>query len=251
MQQMYKCGKTYVPLSLSNRHAHDKWEIILNLSGEGEYIFPDQTLPFGPRSIVCIPPNTPHEKRSNGLFEDIFFRWIGEEDFFGNAVLNMQDDEFKSIEKIMEIIHYSYYRDEERFSGATTELCRSVLRMIQERMDRPVGNPYAERIRRRIIQRFSDPEFLVSKAMEGIPYCADYLRRLFHKEFGSTPQKYLLQLRMDNACRLLERQNAPSVTETALLSGFYDVRYFSRIFRQMVGCSPSEYARQDRIVFKK
>nr|WP_283244887.1 helix-turn-helix transcriptional regulator [Gehongia tenuis] len=78
--------------------------------------------------------------------------------------------------------------------------------------------------------------------MEGLPYSVDYLRRLFTREFGVTPQQYLIQLRMERARQIL-KQPGLSVTEAALSCGFYDARYFSRLFRRETGQTPSEYAR--------
>ena len=45
---------------------------------------------------------------------------------------------------------------------------------------------------------------------------------------------------MERASRLLEQSNLKTY-EVALLMGFKDTEYFSRIFKKYVGISPSEY----------
>jgi AraC-like DNA-binding protein len=68
--------------------------------------------------------------------------------------------------------------------------------------------------------------------------------RLFKQSFGCSFRTYLTRLRIRSACRLLSKSGgAVSVTEVSLAVGFQDVSYFARKFRQVVGESPSEYAR--------
>ena len=80
------------------------------------------------------------------------------------------------------------------------------------------------------------------RALEEMDYCPDYLRRLFRQNTGETPTEALTRLRLTHACTLLSRKgSAMPVREIALLSGFYDADYFSRLFRRAMGCSPRAY----------
>jgi AraC-like DNA-binding protein/mannose-6-phosphate isomerase-like protein (cupin superfamily) len=66
------------------------------------------------------------------------------------------------------------------------------------------------------------------------------LMRVFRKATGQTPIDYLIRLRIQRAMEML-RQSDSSVTEIAFEVGFKDSNYFSRQFRRIEGCSPSEY----------
>ncbi len=70
----------------------------------------------------------------------------------------------------------------------------------------------------------------------------EYLARCFHQEMGITLVIYLNRYRVNRAKTLLE-QGGHSLTEVALEVGFSSSTYFSRVFRQEVGMSPSEYER--------
>ncbi len=70
----------------------------------------------------------------------------------------------------------------------------------------------------------------------------EYLARCFHQEMGITLVIYLNRYRVNRAKALLER-GEQSLTEIALEVGFSSSTYFSRVFRQEVGISPSEYER--------
>ncbi len=63
---------------------------------------------------------------------------------------------------------------------------------------------------------------------------------LFRELYGRAPIDYLIEVRIDNAARLLlDWQH--SVSEVAEMTGFGSVHYFCRQFRRRRGVSPSEY----------
>lgn len=66
-----------------------------------------------------------------------------------------------------------------------------------------------------------------------------YLVRIFKKITNQTPINYLNSIRMNKARQLLA--DGCTVTETAELVGFSDVYYFSRVFKQYVGMTPTSY----------
>lgn len=68
--------------------------------------------------------------------------------------------------------------------------------------------------------------------------------RQFKKRFGTTPLKYLIQIRVNAACDLLSRTKIP-VTRIASETGFYDQSHFTHCFVRAKGITPSDYrARQ-------
>lgn len=66
---------------------------------------------------------------------------------------------------------------------------------------------------------------------------------IFRAEMGISPSAYRQSLRIDNAKNLLSSTELP-ISEVGILCGFSDSLYFSRIFRQKTGCSPTEYRRK-------
>lgn len=67
-----------------------------------------------------------------------------------------------------------------------------------------------------------------------------YFRRLFKNEFGISPQKYIINLRIQNAAGLIST-GYYSLKEIAYMSGYSDYKYFSVEFKKAMGVSPSEY----------
>ena len=67
-----------------------------------------------------------------------------------------------------------------------------------------------------------------------------YFRKIFKAEYGISPQKYIINLRIQKATELIETGDY-SLKEVALLSGYNDYKYFSAEFKRLLGVSPSEY----------
>jgi two-component system response regulator YesN len=68
----------------------------------------------------------------------------------------------------------------------------------------------------------------------------NYFSELFKRETGQNFIDYLIQLRLRRAKHLLQTTTY-KVYEVAELSGFNDVKYFSKLFKKMVSVSPAEY----------
>jgi len=70
-----------------------------------------------------------------------------------------------------------------------------------------------------------------------------YFNRLFKTATGMSPSRYHINLRMDEARRLL-RETKKSVVEVALDVGYANPSHFAQLFRRETGLSPSNYRRQ-------
>ena len=67
-----------------------------------------------------------------------------------------------------------------------------------------------------------------------------YLRRFFKKETGDTIVNYINRVRINNSKLLLADTKVP-LAEVALLCGFEDQIYFTKVFRRFVGVTPLKY----------
>ncbi len=71
-------------------------------------------------------------------------------------------------------------------------------------------------------------------------YSAQHLNRMFRRELGVTPLQYLTSLRLDTAAEALAH-SAKTVKAIAASVGYDDPYYFSRLFTQHFGESPTEH----------
>lgn len=67
----------------------------------------------------------------------------------------------------------------------------------------------------------------------------------FKKAYKTTPNEYLLHLRLEKSKELLiNKLNNFSINEISQIVGFNDPLYFSRIFKQKIGIPPSEFRKR-------
>ena len=72
-------------------------------------------------------------------------------------------------------------------------------------------------------------------------YSPSYLTKIFCQVYDCTPTKYLINLRMSHAQKLLIHEPSLSVKQIGEMCGYHDQGYFSRIFKKHTGKSPLEY----------
>jgi AraC family transcriptional regulator of arabinose operon len=72
---------------------------------------------------------------------------------------------------------------------------------------------------------------------------ASHFSRLFLNSTGHSPIDYYIQLKVQRACRLLDHPGS-MVAAVSREMGFEDQFYFSRVFRKVMGISPTVYRKR-------
>jgi transcriptional regulator GlxA family with amidase domain len=86
----------------------------------------------------------------------------------------------------------------------------------------------------------ADLQINVSELAERAAMSPRNFARVFLRETGSTPARYLDQLRLERALALLEESSLP-IGSIALKSGFSGEEQFRRTFIRQKGVTPSDY----------
>lgn len=94
-----------------------------------------------------------------------------------------------------------------------------------------------------IENHFREEDLSVEKLSDlcGISY--SYFKQIFVEKYGVTPKKYLIQLKINYACDLLQ-SGQYNVTQTAEMAGFSNIYFFSRQFKEHIGIPPLEFIRK-------
>jgi AraC-like DNA-binding protein len=118
-----------------------------------------------------------------------------------------------------------------------------VLELQRQTASEPVPGlrePYHVAAARRILDtRFAEP-LEIARIADELSINADYLRQLFVRWVGEPPIRYLIRKRLEAACDLL-RLNQEKTADIAARVGIPNPYYFSRLFRQRLGTTPSRY----------
>lgn len=92
-----------------------------------------------------------------------------------------------------------------------------------------------------IHQNYKNADLTIKEIAERSFMTEVYFRKLFKQEYGISPQKYIINLRLQNAVGLIAT-GYYSLNDVAAMSGYNDYRYFSVEFKRKYGVSPSEYS---------
>lgn len=111
-----------------------------------------------------------------------------------------------------------------------------------ERLDSTVGEDLPQRVMRFIQQNYHR-QFSIQSMAHSLHYSRNYVYTQFKERYGVSVQKYLSSLRMEKAKELLSQSGPVTVSEVASSVGYTDALYFSRVFHQSTGTSPTEFAK--------
>ena len=127
---------------------------------------------------------------------------------------------------------------------ATSIFYRILEEMVKQRMQEDHSADYGK-IKAAVLYlntHYTDSSLTIGKLCSVASISDTYFRRLFYREFGMTPVRYLAELRVSYAAELLE-SGYYTVRQVAWNVGFSDPKYFCTVFRKLRGCPPSEYGR--------
>lgn len=81
---------------------------------------------------------------------------------------------------------------------------------------------------------------LCNKFYINMSYCCE----LFRKYKNMTFSQYLTDIRISNACELLKYRKT-TISDACEMVGYKDYFYFNKVFKKKVGCTPSEYRKNE------
>ncbi|MEE0419169.1 MAG: response regulator [Lachnospiraceae bacterium] len=77
-------------------------------------------------------------------------------------------------------------------------------------------------------------------------YTDSYINRIFKKEYGQSPLQYINSLKLAHAKELLCTSPDLDIKTVASACGYEDARYFSRVFKNETGMTPSAWGRSKK-----
>lgn len=90
------------------------------------------------------------------------------------------------------------------------------------------------------IREHTSEELSLGQVARAVNTSASYFCRLFKKATGINYSQYLSRVRLEKAKQLLVNRNL-RVSEVAFQVGFQSLTHFNRVFKKLLGQSPTEY----------
>lgn len=224
-------------------HKHNHWEIIYVTEGVGTIETEDNTIiQYKKGETICIPPHLQHANYSSHGFQNLHLTLEDWNPPIQQPFLIPASDLSKDFYSILK----SSYRYFHQFPAshplnlAYTNIVEAFLNTLTQQKSH---TNITQIIINEIINNYTDSDFNLEDAYKLVPLSKEHTRKLFIKEHGISPSKYLLQKRLALAKQLLLKKddgylNIHKIAETC---GFDDQSYFCRVFKKETGVTPNEF----------
>ncbi len=224
-----------------NYHSHDNYEIIIFTNGSATFNYEKSSYIVKKGDVLIIPSNVLHCITSDAPnYEYYYVSGIN-----SPYINNLQTKIIRSIinEDAISLIKLIYLNRYSSIANYLQSLIDALILLISNNVDYVDDiTTSINAIIKEITQNFENPEFDVTKLLNKSGYSEDYIRAIFKKITGKTPNKFLTDIRINHAKKLIANyKNSASLYAIAELCGYFDYPYFSRKFKAVTGISPQQY----------
>lgn len=234
------------------KHEHSLWELVYCTRGSGTTVINDVHWNFSAGEMLVIPPMIEHSDTSTADYDNIHLTVTK---LPMNIVMpfKIQDNQSKNILTVLNLIHVAYHNREDNYENLINSLHDVLFHYIFAFRDACADDFFVETLENKLIANISNPDFKIAVFMQSMPYNQEYLRRVFSKQLGMSPTKYLTDKRMRYAVSLLNirDKSQQTIKQIAELCGFDNQLYFSKTFKKYYGINPEKFSRLNKNDFSE
>lgn len=254
-----------------NEHRHEYIEIVYVLKGEFEQSIEGEKYKMKKGDFCIFDKNTRHASEAINknhivinilltpkFFDGVFMHLLSDDNYISNFIVNtlytmnstqnfikFHIDEGTTLQMILQNLLIEYFSDSTRSKAAIngyllilfTELSRALIQINEATVDES-QKVVKEKVLNYIRKNYKDIN--LKTMAKYFNFHPSYLSNLIKKEFGKNLKDLLMEVRMAEACNLLENTN---VTIEAIINeiGYVNNSYFYKVFKKQYGCTPIEY----------
>lgn len=220
-----------------NAHRHEYNELVFYHSGEGE-TWVGAPYAFSPGDLAIIPAGTLHSELHMQDGEVLCIGFLCDE----AMTAEVRHDSMSLIQLAERVVH-EISAQEYGFRRMAEIYLEEILIRIRREMGYEAATFRFEYVAEYLRSNFRGKISLAGLAKQ-LHMSYEYFRHRFRDNYGASPQKFLIEARLNAAAQqLIETDN--SCTQIAENCGFSDSAQFSMMFRRRFGMTPTEYRRRD------
>lgn len=236
-------------------HAHFGTEVIYSEHGRGTFLLNGTEYMMMPGSVLIFPAQLPHRA---SITRD-YMRWnlCALPNFFDDPKLSRSIIYEQLASPAEENVRSIFENIAGELSGQQKHMDQYVQLLIKQLVlwlergssNRPLVTPGSSRTDSpdsllseltSYIEGHLQDDLSVQHLATAFNYSRSQIWRIINSATGQSPVEYITDLRVKRASFLLRQTNQP-IASIAHRSGFGSPAYFSRVFRDKVGCTPREY----------
>ncbi len=220
-------------------------ELIYNISLDNTVYFGDDVLHEMPNSIRYLPEGSTSryvvERNQYGDCIDIFFSAncnISEHAFVDSLSNN------KQMEELFKKAFAAWVRQDSRSRFEVMSLLYKILSELQR--DPAIRDSKYQILKPAVAyinENFFRKTISNTELAEICGISPTYLKKLFVECYKMYPRQYIIKMKINYAADLIKLKSH-SISEIAEMAGFCDIFYFSRIFKQETGLTPTAYQKK-------
>ena len=222
-------------------------ELIFHFSGQAMVYFNDECLDTRPNTVRFLPKGAVHRydviRQEYGECIDVFFdadREIAPMAFVMGVAQN------EKIGVLFKRLFATWVSKKDGFYFESIALLYRIFAELQKVNTSP--KRYEQKLAPaldKIHHSFLSTDFSIPELAAHCDMRESYFQKLFKARYGVPPKKYIIRLKINHSCDLL-RLERYTVTQIAELSGFSDVYFFSRQFKEYMGITPTQFIKKYR-----
>jgi len=249
-------------------HQHEEIQISLIVAGSGSLIVGDSIRDYNKNDILIIGENVPHVFRSdiNTSSESVMYTLFFTKTSFGKDFFDLSD-----LSELEQFFHESDYgiRILSKKKGIIKNFKRlihlnrieriasflKILSIILQSKKEPLSSfvyrkKYTEFDGERMnnVFQYAMNHFQESISLDEISGKANMSKnafcRYFKKRTNKTFFQFLIEIRIEHACKLLYKNQDLSISVISELCGFQNIANFNRKFKELKKMTPSDYRSQ-------
>ena len=221
-------------------HVHTVWEFIYFVRGTGLIDFPSTTIRAQQYHLVVYPPGLSHAEFSDPTDpEETIFLVV---DAQGTAPVGAQ---LRLPDTRGDMGWLCTHLYSEVQAHGVTELAQAYTKVFLLLVER-TWDSEAE-VKHDVVDvalQYIHANYARYLTLDDLAHAAlasrTHISHRFKEKLGISPMRYLQQVRLENAKRFLSTSDMP-VGEIAAQTGFTDALYFSRIFKETTGHTPTDF----------
>jgi len=226
----------------SARHNHPDYEFHFITEGTGIFRINDRYCHVKPGSFLISPPRIEHNFTSEeGIKQSLFFApadafksWPQLEKEINISLVHIELDlSFKLECELIKQDSLSAITDKQIGAFYT------ILGVLLRRLHSPKTSNSSLMIKaRQLLEENGRKRMTIKEIASKLSISNTYLIQLFKRETGMTPNQYMQKYKVDQSCYHLLTSN-DTCRRISEQVGFEDPFYYSRIFKKIMGVSPS------------
>lgn len=240
----------------SSIHSHYFTEILIVLSGKGNFVVENEKYPIKDRDIIIVNPYVQHTETSSGDYP-LWYIVIGINNIkfakksLGDRQHFIFHDYMGELLPLLKLAIAEMNQEGWGYEAALKRLAETIVIKIyrdQQFTLVPVANKSVSKDSA-LIKDFIDLHFKEQLSLADIAEMIHldkyYIIHTFKQNYQTTPMNYLMKKRIDMARELLESTDY-QIAEIASITGFASQSYFNQAFKKELQLSPLKYRKKCR-----